>query len=59
MTPLHLAALQGYKEIAALLISRGADVNARDSSNLSPLYYAIEYRYTELAELLRRHGGVE
>ena len=30
-TPLHRAAIHGYKEIAELRIAKGADVNAKDS----------------------------
>ncbi len=29
-TPLHAAALNGHKEIAELLIEKGADLNAKD-----------------------------
>ena len=30
--PLHLAAYEGHKQIAELLISKNADVNAKDKS---------------------------
>ena len=30
LTPLHTAAMNGHKEIAELLIEKGADVNAKD-----------------------------
>ena len=70
-TPLHLAALMGHKEIAELLIAKGADVNAKIEKTgdevgltsteiflvLTPLDWAIEDNHTDIAELLRKHGG--
>jgi ankyrin repeat protein len=38
VTPLHLA---GSTEVALLLIAAGADVNAKDSENCTPLHYAV------------------
>jgi len=46
-----------YKEVVAVLIINGADVNARDSSGDTPLDLAIKYKETETAALLRNHGG--
>ena len=57
-TPLHIAAPQGHKEIAELLITKGADVNAKGRFFVgTPLDVAIEEDYTEVADLLRKHGG--
>lgn len=39
-TALHLAALRGHLEIARLLISRDANVNARDEAGQAPLHLA-------------------
>jgi ankyrin repeat protein len=36
LTPLHCAAYEGYEDIAALLLARGADVNARTASDPRP-----------------------
>ena len=55
-TPLHQAALGGHKEVAELLIAKGADLNAK-SYGETPLDLAIRLGQTETAELLRKHGG--
>ena len=51
------AAGYGHKEIAELLIASGANVNANDEDGKTPLDYAIEFNQTEIADLLRKHGG--
>jgi ankyrin repeat protein len=60
-TPLLMAVLGDRKEVIELLIAKGADVNAKDSRKDSrgetPLDWAIEKNYTEIAALLRKHGG--
>ncbi|MDP6796087.1 MAG: ankyrin repeat domain-containing protein [Verrucomicrobiota bacterium] len=57
VTPLHLAAYQDHKEIVELLIAKGADVNARSNDGRTPLDSAISLDRTEIADLLRKHGG--
>ena len=57
MTPFHYAALWGHKEIAELLLAKGADVNAKANDGKTPLDWAIEKNRTETADLLRKHGG--
>ena len=54
---MHYAAGYGQKEIAELLIAKGADVNAKDNSGRTPLDLAIQYNKPETADLLRQHGG--
>ena len=56
-TPLHSAALKGYKEIAELLIAEGANVNAKSDVGETPLDWAIHSKHSETANLLRKHGG--
>ena len=53
-TPLHYAPT---KEIVELLIAKGADVNAKTKRADTPLDWAIKYKRTEIADLLRKHGG--
>ena len=54
-TPLQHAAYWGHKEIAELLIAKGADVNAKDNAGTTTLDWA-KYK-SEIADLLRKHGG--
>jgi len=68
-TPLHVAALVGRKEVAELLITEDADVNAKILSGVlkgkTPLDFAIrrhpvlnrQGNHSETADLLRTHGG--
>jgi ankyrin repeat protein len=57
VTPLHMAAANGHKEIAELLIAKGADVNAKAEDDETPLDATIEFRHPEISDLLRKHGG--
>ena len=54
---MHYAAFNGHKEIAELLIAKGADVDAKIEAGLRPLDLAIMRNRTETAALLRKHGG--
>jgi len=58
-TPLHYAAYSSQKEVAELLIDKGADVNAKDKNGKTPLDWAVDSPYSdeETAALLRKHGG--
>ena len=57
-TPLHWAAYSGHKEIAELLIGEGAEVNTIDKyTGNTALDSAILLKHTEIADLLRKHGG--
>ena len=56
-TLLHLAVHWGNGEIVELLIAKNAHVNAKDKDGRTPLDVAIQYKRTEVADLLRNHGG--
>jgi len=56
-TPLHVAAVRGYKEISTLLIAKGADVNAEDESGLTPLHAAAWMGHKEIVSLLIAEGA--
>jgi ankyrin repeat protein len=58
-TPLHLTAESPHGNIAAarLLLAAGADVNACDAADLSPLVYAVSHDHVELARDLIAHGA--
>jgi ankyrin repeat protein/serine/threonine protein kinase len=51
---LHLA---GSKEVAELLIDRGADVKAKDVFGLTPLHFAAAYDRIEVAQTLIAKGA--
>ena len=53
---MHDAAREGHKEVAELLIDKGADVNAKHDGD-TPLDWAISHKHPETADLLRKHGG--
>jgi ankyrin repeat protein len=57
-TPLHQASGHGCKEeIVDLLISNGADVNAKNKYGSTPLDWATKYKQAEMVAILRKHGG--
>jgi len=56
-TALHDAAMYSGKEIMNLLISYGADVNARDEHQSTPLHQAAMLNNIEAAKALVEHGA--
>jgi ankyrin repeat protein len=51
-TPLHLAAYEGHKDVAELLLAKGAEVNATDIDGSTPLHLAAYEGHKDMAELL-------
>jgi ankyrin repeat protein len=56
--PLWHCAATGKKEMAELLLQRGASPNVHVDSSGSPVYAAFKHRRQEMVELLRRYGGI-
>lgn len=56
-TFLHLAAYYDRLQVAALLIAKGADVNAKAASGETPLAIALSQESEQVADLLRTHGA--
>nr|GMD85553.1 serine/threonine-protein kinase STY8 [Ipomoea batatas] len=56
-TPLHVAALHGWIDVAKCLIEHGADVNAQDRWKNTPLADAEGSRKLRMIELLKSYGG--
>jgi ankyrin repeat protein len=57
-TPLHSAAKSGYVELAALLLSAGADANALDELDRSPLWHAASNWNDAIVRMLLQRGAV-
>ncbi|XP_047324415.1 integrin-linked protein kinase 1-like [Impatiens glandulifera] len=57
-TPLHVASLHGWIEVAKCLIEFGADVNAQDRWKNTPLADAEGAKKPSMMELLKSHGGL-
>ena len=56
-TPLHTHAVEGRKEVVKILINAGANLNAKNIFDQTPLDRAILNDHTRTADLLRKHGG--
>src|SRR5689334_13292259 len=56
---LHAATKFGHWEMAKWLLAHGADTTIRDYRCRTPLEVAVEKDYSDLADLLRRHIGLE
>lgn len=56
-TPLHRAVSCGSYDIVQLLLSRGADVQARDNGKMTPFHWAAMFGEVEVGELLVANGA--
>ncbi|XP_035782739.1 transient receptor potential channel pyrexia-like isoform X3 [Anopheles albimanus] len=59
MTALHLAADEGNLDCVTLLLSKGADVQARNHRGFSPLHLAARSGSTDCVEALLKLGGCD
>jgi serine/threonine-protein phosphatase 6 regulatory ankyrin repeat subunit A/serine/threonine-protein phosphatase 6 regulatory ankyrin repeat subunit B len=50
--PIHVASKNKQEEVAKLLISNGADVNAQDEIGKTPIFYATENGDLKITKLL-------
>lgn len=57
-TPLHVASLHGWLDVAKCLIEFGADVNAQDRWRNTPLADAEGAKKHAMIELLKSYGGL-
>lgn len=56
---LHVASEFGQKDVAELLISKAANINAKGYDSRTPLWWARNRGHKEIVELLRNHGAKE
>lgn len=57
VAPLHSAVAAERLDIAALLLERGANVNAVQADDFSPLHEAAQNGQVDMIELLLQHGA--
>jgi ankyrin repeat protein len=50
-------AFKGYEEIAALLLTHGADIDADNGGGMTPLMFAAMFGRIKVAEQLKEHGA--
>lgn len=48
LTPLHIASVEGFYRIANLLLKAGADVNAAQKEQITPLQNAVQEGHYEV-----------
>ena len=56
-TALHIAAAKGYVKITKSLVSKGANVDAKDKDGWRPLHYAAHKGHKNIAKLLVGKGA--
>lgn len=56
-TALMWSAYKGHTEVAAMLLEKGADINAHGNFHLGPLLWAAGRGYAEIVRLLLQRGS--
>ena len=56
-TPLHFAARNGHKDVAELLVVKGAAMNTKDDDGRTPLHLVAGTGHNEITELLIAKGA--
>jgi ankyrin repeat protein len=59
MTPMHIAAKQGEREIVVLILAYHPNLALRDSRGWTPLTWAVNAHRDEVVQLLRTAGATE
>lgn len=57
MTPLHVAAIKGYKDVAMLLFEYGSELDYQDADGQTPLHLAVESTDKDMVEVLVNMGA--
>lgn len=57
VTPLMIAVMRSYEDIAEFLIKNGADVNAQNNAGATPLMYACFENNLDMVKLLVKYGA--
>lgn len=58
-SPLHVAVSEKKLEMVKLIVSKGANVNIQNKNKRTPLRYATESWSDEIADFLRKSGGID
>ena len=54
---MHIAAYSNYVEMARVLLTHGATMNAQDENGETPLHHAVHALNQDMAEVLLAHGA--
>ncbi|XP_063873729.1 transient receptor potential cation channel subfamily A member 1 homolog isoform X1 [Scylla paramamosain] len=57
MTPLHIAAREGFTEVCKSLLRKGARINICDKDGRTPLHWASQYGHDDTVKLLLKRGA--